>query len=67
MQGAQGVVAAALYDHPHGTELRVYFEPDDQHDVLQSYVDANVAALELTADTLRDVLREPAWWPLAIE
>jgi hypothetical protein len=39
LQGAQRVVAAALYEHPVGTELRVYFEPEDRDDVLQSYVE----------------------------
>ena len=68
MQGPQRVVAAALYQHPHGTELRVYFEPEERDDVLESQVEQfNVDALETRANTLRDTLREKGWWPLAIE
>ena len=39
MQGSRRVVAAALYGHPAGTELRVYFEPKDADDVLHSQVE----------------------------
>ena len=35
MQGAQRSVAAGLYEHPGGTELRVYFEPEERDDVLE--------------------------------
>lgn len=68
MRGPRRVVAAALYEHPHGTELRVYFEPKDRDDVLHSQVDRfDVGALEMRADTLREILRDKGWWPLKTE
>lgn len=66
MQGPTKVVAAALYEHPHGKELRVYFEPEDRDDVLQTEVrhSADVDALEARAAALRDILRSKGWWEL---
>lgn len=56
MQGPQRVVAAALYKHPGGTELRVYFEPEDRDDLLQSEVQrVDVTALEQKAEMSRDI------------
>ena len=65
MRGPERILAAGLYEHPGGTELRVYFEPEERDDMLQSYVERfDVDALELRANTLRDILREKGWWPL---
>lgn len=65
MQGPQRVVAAALYQHPGGTELRVYFEPEERDDLLQSEVNRfDAGALETKAETLRGILREKGWWEL---
>jgi hypothetical protein len=36
---AHRVVTAALYTHPAGTELRVYFEPESAGDLLHSQVE----------------------------
>ena len=37
MRGPKRIVAAGLYEHTGGTELRVYFEPEDRDDVLQPF------------------------------
>lgn len=67
MQGPSRVVAAGLYEHPGGTELRVYFEPEDRDDLLRSEVNRfDVDALESKAETLRDLLRDKGWWTLPI-
>ena len=67
MQGPRRVVAAAIYEHSQGRELRVYFEPEERDDVLQSQVERfDFAMLELKADTLRDILREKEWTEIAI-
>jgi hypothetical protein len=64
MQGPSRVVAAALYEHPAGTELRVYFEPEERDDLLHSQVHRfDVGPLEERANALRDLLREKGWWP----
>jgi hypothetical protein len=66
MQGPQRVVAAALYEHPGGTELRIYFEPEERDDLLQSEVQRlDVAALEQKAEMLRTILKEKGWWEIA--
>ena len=57
--------AAALYENPGGTELRVYFEPEERDDLLQSDVQrVDVGALEAKADTLRATLKDKGWWAL---
>ena len=67
MQGPQRVVAASLYTHPGGTELRVYFEPEDGNDVLETRVERfDVGLLEQRAEVLANILREKGWWPLAL-
>jgi hypothetical protein len=56
------VMAAGLYTHTGGTELRVYFEPESAGDLLHSQVERfDVRALEDKAATLRDVLRAKGW------
>jgi hypothetical protein len=68
MQGPARVVAAALYEHPAGRELRVYFEPDGMDDVLQTeVVGHDVAPLEEQAEVLRGLLRAQGWWPLPLK
>jgi hypothetical protein len=65
---ARRVVTAALYSHPVGTELRVYFEPEGAGDLLHSQVERfDVASLETKAEALRDVLREKGWLELPPE
>ena len=56
------------HEHPGGTEaLRVYFEPEERDEVLQIEVQRfEVAALEMKATALHDMLREKGWWPLKI-
>jgi len=39
MSGPKRVVTAALFSHPCGTELRVYFEPESAGDLLHSQVE----------------------------
>jgi hypothetical protein len=66
MQGPSRVIAAGLYEHPGGTDLRVYFEPEERGDLLQSDVQRfDVGALEDKAEALHNILREKGWWPLA--
>lgn len=56
------IVTAALYSHPAGTELRVYFEPESADDLLHSQVERfDVDALEAKAATIRAALREKGW------
>ena len=50
-------VVAALYEHPGGTELRVFFEAEERDDLLQSEVHRDAHVLELKAQTLGDILR----------
>jgi hypothetical protein len=46
----------------------VYFEPEERDNVLQSYVERrDVGALEVHAETLRDIVQEKGWGPLAFE
>ena len=67
MRGPTKVVAAGLYTHPGGTELRVYFEPEDGNDVLETRVERfDVGLLEQRAEVLANILREKGWWPLAL-
>ena len=68
MQGPTKIVAAALYEHPHGVEVRVYVEPEERDDLLHSEVHrSRVGALEQKAAYLRQLLREQGWTDLAIE
>ena len=67
MQGPRRVVAAAIYSRPVGWELRVYFEPEDRGDVLETRVErSDVAVLEKRAESLAEILREKGWWPLDV-
>lgn len=66
MRGPTRVVAAGLYTHPGGWELRVYFEPEDGNDVLETRVERfDQSVLEERAAVLAQILREKGWWPLA--
>ena len=59
---ARRVVTAALYSHPVGTELRVYFEPEGAGDLLQSDVERfDVGRLEEKAAEMRKALLEKGW------
>jgi len=59
------VVTAALYSHPVGTELRVFFEPESAGDLLHSQVERfDIAALHDKADVMREALREKGWLEL---
>jgi hypothetical protein len=56
------VITAAIYKHPVGQELRVFLEPEDQHDLLMSEVEGmNLCALDERAARLREVLLESGW------
>lgn len=61
MQGPRSVVVAALYEHPVGRELRVFFE-DSEDNVLHTQV-GTVDALEAKAAKLRAVMLEQGWLP----
>ena len=65
MQGPRSVVVAAIYEHPIGRELRVYFE-DSEDNVLHTQVGA-MSALEAKAAQLRTVMLEQGWMPLSHE
>jgi hypothetical protein len=62
MQGPTRIVTAALYDHPVGTELRVYLEPESANDLLNSHVERfDIGVLETRAEALRAILLEKGW------
>jgi hypothetical protein len=62
MQGRTRIVTAALYDHPVGTELRVYLEPESANDLLNSHVERfDIGVLETRAEALRAILLEKGW------
>jgi hypothetical protein len=62
------VVAAGLYAHPGGTELRVYFEPESAGELLHSHVEQfNVSLLEEKAAALRAILYERGWLELSTD
>jgi hypothetical protein len=68
LQGPTKVAVAALYEHPAGTELRVYLEPESADDLLHSQVDRfDVGTLEDKAATLRVVLLEKGWRELNMD
>lgn len=68
MQGPTHVVAAAIYKRPVGRELRVFFEPEEQGDVLQAEVARfDFSLLEEHAEVLRGLLRAQGWWPLPLD
>jgi hypothetical protein len=60
------VVVAALYEHPAGQELRVFFErhPDN---IAHTQVDRDVRVLDAKAEQLRGVLLEQGWLPISHE
>ena len=67
MQGPDSVMATALYKHPAGRELRVYFEPIEHGDVLQTEVaEHDFSVLERQAEVLRAILSEQGWWPVLL-
>jgi hypothetical protein len=62
------VVTAALYTHPAGTELRVYFEPESAGDLLHSLVEGfDIPVLDKRAAALRATLLEKGWVDLPPE
>ena len=62
---ARRVVTAALFSHPAGTELRVYFEPEEAGDLLHSQVERfDVSVLEQKAAEMREALRVKGWLEL---
>jgi len=63
MQGPQSVVVAAIYEHPVGRELRIYFERGEDA-VIQTQV-GEAAALETKAMQLRSVMQEQGWLPIS--
>jgi hypothetical protein len=64
MQGPQSVVVAAIYAHPTGRELRVYFERSE--DAIHTEV-GEVEALDAKAAQLRAVMLEQGWMPIQHE
>jgi hypothetical protein len=61
MEGTRRI-AAAIYRHPSGWELRAYFEPEDRDDVLRSQVERkNLGALEELASRWREALLAKGW------
>jgi hypothetical protein len=67
MQGPRRVVCAAMYTHPSGYELRVFFEPQSADDILQREVEVRRDLLAQRANELRELLRREGWWPLPLE
>jgi hypothetical protein len=66
LHGPARVLSAGLYPHVDGTELRVYFEPEQAQEILERQIgDAKV--LERRAAVLRHQLIEQGWVELANE
>jgi hypothetical protein len=65
MQGPRSVVVAAIYAHPTGHELRVYFERSED-DVAYTQV-GDVDALDAKAAHLRAIMLEQGWLPISHE
>jgi hypothetical protein len=65
MQGPLSVVIAAIYAHPAGHELRVYFERSEDA-VVYTQV-GEVQALDAKAVQLRAVMLEQGWMPISHE
>src|SRR5205814_85261 len=62
VQGPSRIIAAALYRHPAGTELRVYFEPEHADDVIESRVERGEgSSLVVRSDELRHRLARKGW------
>ena len=58
-----GRVTAAIYEHPGGHELLIYYGADERH-VVDSFVSREGEAILLTrADALRTVLEDHGWSP----
>lgn len=58
-----GRVTAAIYEHPAGHELRIYYGRDEGH-VVDSVVSREGAPVLATrADALRTVLEDHGWIP----
>jgi len=56
-----GRVTAAIYEHPAGHELRIYYGADEGH-VVDAFVSREgEAVLVARADALRTVLEEHGW------
>ena len=67
MQGPRSVLVAALYEHPQGHELRIYFERSEDA-IVQTFVERiDVGVLEAKAEQLRGVLLEQGWLPIPHE
>jgi hypothetical protein len=65
MQGPRRVVAAAVYPHPSGRELRVFFEPEETGELLHSQVERfDFSVLEAKADSLHQTFFQKGWWDL---
>jgi hypothetical protein len=60
LYGPARVLTAALYPHVDGTELRVFFEPEQAKDVLERKT-GEVEALERRAALLRERLVDKGW------
>lgn len=59
---ARRIVTAALFSHPAGNELRVYFEPEEAGDLLHSQVERlDLSVLEDKAAEMRHMLLEKGW------
>ena len=59
------VICAAIYKHPHGQELRVFLEPEENADLLWSELAPwDFSPLEQKASDLRAVLLEKGWTEL---
>lgn len=62
MQGPDTVAAAALYEHPAGTELRVYLEPESADAPLHTETHPfDVGVLEEKAAQMRALLLAKGW------
>lgn len=61
MRGPTRIVAARLYPRKTEVELRVFFEPEQEHDILGTDVRGDAASLLARAERLRAGLLAQGW------
>jgi len=66
LHGPARVLSAGLYPHVDGTELRIYFEPEQAQEILERQI-GEAKVLERRASVLRQQLIDHGWVELANE
>src|SRR5215218_4794073 len=66
LHGPARVLSAGLYPHVDGTELRVFFEPEQANEILERQV-GEATMLERRAAVLRQQLIDQGWIELENE